>query len=84
MEIIWKVINWEREGEEEDWGNGAGIKKHNQQEQNRQGEIKNSIGNGEAKELTCMTHEYELREGIAGRKGDTRRRETKGEKLGQL
>ena len=29
--------------------------------QKRQGEIKNSIGNGEAKELICMTHGHELR-----------------------
>ena len=27
----------------------------------RQGEVKNSIGNGEAKELICTTHEHELR-----------------------
>ena len=27
---------------------------------NRQGEVKNSIGNGEAKELIYMTHRYEL------------------------
>ena len=27
----------------------------------RQGEVKNSIGNGEAKELMYMTHGYELR-----------------------
>ena len=25
------------------------------------GEVKNSIGNGEAKELKCTTHRYELR-----------------------
>ena len=29
-------------------------------------EVKNSIGNGEAKELTCTTHRYELRAGWAG------------------
>ena len=29
--------------------------------QNRQGEVKNSIGNGEAKELICATHGHELR-----------------------
>ena len=28
--------------------------------QNRQGEVKNSVGNGEAKELTCVTHGHEL------------------------
>ena len=27
---------------------------------NRQGEVKNSVGNVEAKELTCMTHGHEL------------------------
>ena len=29
--------------------------------QNRQGDVKNSIRNGVAKELTCMTHGHELR-----------------------
>ena len=53
----------------ENGGNGAGIKKHNLQEQNRQREFKNSIGNGEAKELTHMTYGHELRRGIAGGKG---------------
>ena len=28
------------------------------------GEVKNSIGNGEAKELICMTHGHELRAGM--------------------
>ena len=59
MEIIWKVISWEGEGGE--WGNGAGIKKHNLQEKHREGKVKNSIGNGAAKELTCMTYGHELR-----------------------
>ena len=32
------------------------------------GEIKNSIGNGEAKELICMTHGHELNgENVSGR-----------------
>ena len=47
------------------WGGGGermgGIgtvnKKHNQQEQNRQWDVKNTMGNGEAKELVCMTME---------------------------
>ena len=30
---------------------------------NRQGEVKNGMGNGEAKELTCTTHGHELRLG---------------------
>ena len=45
-------------------GKGTGNKKHNWQAQNRQGEVKNSIGNVEAKELTCMTHGHELRRGM--------------------
>ena len=32
--------------------------------QNRQGEVKNSTGNREAKELICMTHGHELRQGM--------------------
>ena len=40
---------------------GTGIKEHNWQVQNRQGDIKNSIGNGEAKEFICMTHGHEQR-----------------------
>ena len=59
MEIMWMVIR----GEGGEWGKGTGNKKHNQQVLNRQGEVKNSNGNGEAKELICMTHGHELREG---------------------
>ena len=58
MEIIWRVISWEGKGRE--WGNGAGIKEHILQEQNRHREVKNSIGNGEAKELPHTTYEHEL------------------------
>ena len=32
-------------------------------------EVKNTIGNGEAKELTCMTHAHELRWGNGGGRG---------------
>ena len=47
---------------------------------NRQGEVKNSIGNGEAKELTCMTHGHELRRsGNAGGRGGAGQRGLKGE-----
>ena len=55
------------EGYQQEGGEGRmgekiqGKKKHNWQVQNRQGEGKNSIGNGEAKELMYMTHGYELR-----------------------
>ena len=37
--------------------------------QNRQGEGKNSMGNGEAKELICRTHGHELRWRNDGRGG---------------
>ena len=48
----------------------------------RQGEVKNSIGNGEAKELMCMTHGHELRQGMLV--GGCRAEENKGGKMGQL
>ena len=40
---------------------GTGNKKHKWQVQNRQGEVKNGIGNREVKELLCTAHGYELR-----------------------
>ena len=46
MEITWRVISEEWRGQ--NWGKGTGNKKHNWLVQNRQGEVKNSIGNGEA------------------------------------
>ena len=49
--------------------------------ENRQGEGKNSIGNVEAKELICMTHGHELKEGgNVGGRGYAGRRGIKGEK----
>ena len=57
MEITGRVISGE---EGENGGKGTGNKKHKWQAQKRQGEIKNSIGNGEAKEIICMTHGHEL------------------------
>ena len=47
----------------ENGGKGTGSKKHNWWVQNRQWDVKNSIGNGEAKELVCMTHGHELKAG---------------------
>ena len=44
-------------------GKGTENKKHKWQVQNRFGEVKNSMGNEEAKELICMTHGHELRWG---------------------
>ena len=46
-------------------GKGTGNKKQKWQVQNRQGEGKNRIGNGEAKELMCISHGHELRWGNA-------------------
>ena len=49
------------EGERGEWGKSTGYKKHNWYVENRQGEVKNSMGNVEAKELICMTHGHEIR-----------------------
>ena len=51
------------------WEGETGVKvtenkQHKQQVENRQGEGKNSVGNVEAKELTCMTHGHELQGGM--------------------
>ena len=43
------------EGVEEKGGKGTGNKQHKWQVENKQGEVKNSIGNAEAKELICTT-----------------------------
>ena len=51
-------------GRGENGGKGTGNKKHKWQLQNRQVELKNSMGNGEAKELICTTHGHELRGGL--------------------
>ena len=48
-------------------GKGTGNKKHKWYIQNRQEEVKNSMGNVEAKELICTTRGHELRgEGDTG------------------
>ena len=48
-------------------------------------EVKNSVGNGEGKELIWTTHGHELREGGCWIVGDYRAEEDKGEKkLGHL
>ena len=48
--------------------------------ENRQGEGKNSIGNIEAKELTCINHGHKLKGGNVGRRGCAGWREIKGGK----
>ena len=42
------------------------------------------MGNGEAEELICMTHGYELKRGDAGRRGCRVEREKEEKKMGQL
>ena len=67
MEITWRAISvgmgWGRTGEK-----AQGNKKHKWLVENRQGEVKNSIENGKAKELICTTHGHEFRweEGVQG------------------
>ena len=46
------------------------------------GNIKNSLGNGEAKELICMTHGHELRGLIAGGNGGHWVKGARGGKIG--
>ena len=52
--------------------------------ENRQGEVKNSIGNVEAKELTCMTHGHKLKGGIVSGRGCAGQRGIKGGEMRQL
>ena len=56
-------------GRGENRGKGTGNKKHKWQVQNRQGEVKKGIGNGEDKDLIGTTYGHELRGGDAGGKG---------------
>ena len=46
---------WGRE-QGQNGGKCIGNKQHKWQVENRQGEVKNSKGNGEPEELICMTH----------------------------
>ena len=78
MEITWRVTSGEGEGEE--WGKGTGNKKSNCYVQNRQGEVKNSIGNGEVKEPICTTHGCEIRRGECWWESGCRVEGNKGEK----
>ena len=67
-------------------GEGTGNKKHKCQAQNRQGEVKNSIGNGEARGLRYTTRGRELRgRGNAGAGDNEGRRSIKRrQRLGKL
>ena len=74
-----RVFSWEGEGEE--YGEMVqGIRSIICRY--KIGEIKNSMGNEEAKELICMTHGHELRWGNAGGRGCAGRRGRKGRKNG--
>ena len=50
MEIIWRVIS--QEGEEGKWEKGEGLGSTIWQVQNRQGNVKNSLGNGVAIDMS--------------------------------
>ena len=54
-----------------EWGKGAWIKCNLVGTINIDRGMLRTVGNGEAKELICMTHGHELREGIAGGNGGT-------------
>ena len=57
---------WGGEEEGGNLGKDMGNKEHKQQVQNRQEQVKNRMGNGEAKEFICMTHGHELRVEMQG------------------
>ena len=63
---------------------GGGIKKYKLEGTKQTGDVKNSIGNGEAKKLIFVAYGHALRQKIVEGNGDTRGRGAKGEKLGQL
>ena len=69
------------EGKRGEQGKITGYKKHKWQVQNKQGQVKNSIGNGEAKELICTTNGLELKWGNAGGLGSVRQKGDKGRKI---
>ena len=70
----------EGSGRRREVGKGTENKQHKWLVENRQGEGKNSIGNVEAKELTCMSHGHELKLGNDGGRGGTGQRGIKGRK----
>ena len=72
-------------GEGVNGGKCKGNKEHKWQVQNRQGKVKNSIGNRETKELMCMTHGHELKGGgHVGGRGGAGWTGIQGRKMGQL
>ena len=67
MEITWRVISEEGQGRMGE-ANVQGISIIGRHKIDRG--VKNSIGNGEAKELLCITHGHELRRRESWRVGD--------------
>ena len=80
MEITWRLLVGSERGK--NGGKGTGNKKHKWYIQNRQEEIKNSVGNGEAKELKYTNHGHELRGSECWRERSAGRRGKKGRKNG--
>ena len=76
--------DYQREWERERGRKGTENKQHKWQEENRQGEGKNSIGNVEAKELISMTHGCELQGGNVGGRGWAGWSGVRGGEMGQL
>ena len=75
MDITWRVISRGVRGEERgrEGEKVQGIRSINGRYKIDR-EVKNSRGNGEAKELICTAHGHELRREIAGGKVGTRQR----------
>ena len=72
---------YQQEGERgENGGKGTGNKKHKWQVQNELEVVKNSMENGDAKQLICMTCRHELSGGNAGRSWGAGQRGIKGRK----
>ena len=65
MEITWRVISVEGERGEK----VQRISSINGKRKMDKGEVKNSIGNVDAKELICTTHRHELKRGNACGRG---------------
>ena len=78
MEGYQRGSGWERGGKCT-WN-----KQHTWQVKDRQREVKNSIGNVEAKELIWMTHGHELKRGECMWEEVLRVEWKKGEEVGQL
>ena len=61
--MTWRIISRETGGE---WGGKVQGLRSVTGRHKIDGEVKNSVGNGEAKELICTAHGHELRERNTG------------------